>query len=1250
MTETGESPAFVSEEIAYLFKQFDRNGDGKIQRGEFRELLQRLDADMWSDESLDTMSPIWDLWDANKDGCIDYDEFLSWVFAADSEIAGAARQLLKDYQGSDLLSVAATKLEVDPSEREIKIVATMGPAWESEDMLTKMICAGVDIVRLNCSHRFEDQFERLYPLIHKISAATGRKVEVLGDLQGPKFRTTDCRSDVIPNAGDVVTLAISVDDGEEDIVRNTETGVRITLKPTVEQIALMSGLTPGMEVLIEDGRRRLQMLERVSEFEVTMRVLVGGRLKARQGVNVPDLEIPCAALTSKDVSDAEFLLRLDPPIDYIAMSFVQKAADIQELVDLMDRLSIPAERRPKICPKIEKSQALINLDGILDKSQAMMVARGDLGVEIGVERVPFCQKVMVRKAQEKGLSPIIVATQMMESMIKSPVPQRSEISDVANAVWDGADAVMLSSEAAMGSWPVQTVASQASAALRAQKRRAYFQLPIQVPPAMSACLEPVPEPTARRTKISATMGFASQAPEMISKLVAAGVDIFRLNCAYRKPGMFEQCLEDVDAISRAAGRKIEVMADLQGPSFRVNDVFWTGVQLEPSLAVTLAVATSAGDICRRDSSGIRITLKQTVEHTALLAALKIGMILFIEEGKRQVKVTQRVSATEVRATCLVGGRVNAGTAIEAPGGLNIDCSALTDKDKEDVAFLMSLQPPLDYIAMSFVQKGQDLQDLIDHMDLLGVPAERRPKIVPRIERPQALRNLDNILDKAGGMIVARGELGFDLGVEGVPFAQKVMIHKAKMKGVFPVMVSTQLMESMIKNAVPTRAEVSDVANAVFDGADVVMLSGETAKGEYPVESTLAMAACARVADSKKHFVMPSLGALPEGETPTPMDVDAARPVSRVEASTVPADFFRGRIIVMMGPPASGKGTQCKVLAKLFGLVHLSVGDVIRDEIKRGTELGARVDVFMSRGDFVSDELTLEIVRDRLSREDVMRNGCLLDGFPRTGVQAADLARFVQIDRFILFTVPDAVPLSRAMGRLNDPVTGEIYHLKFRPPPEDAIARLVRRDNDAAEEVVRNRLRVYHEHLASIKQHFQHKLVVIDGTLEIEEVTTSLVARLTQVLEIRTDPADGMVYTCDGFIATHESYAPDAARKYWEEAPIAHRAPEAVGLVVTGGEANWVGTWSASYSDGNWNDGSITLTLKDDKTYHWKYDYVYARDHGGDTDTEEGTWRVEGNLIVCSGSGPRKLEIKGGQLMLDVNAPMYSADTMVMRRA
>merc|ERR1719420_2616967 len=218
----------------------------------------------------------------------------------------------------------------------------------------------------------------------------------------------------------------------------------------------------------------VKVLEKCSETELRVQIVRGGLLKARKGVNVPDCEIDCAALTKKDIEDAEFLLQLDPPIEYICVSFVQKGQDLQELIDIMDRLKVPASKRPKICPKIEKPQAFTNIEGIIEKSQALMVARGDLGVELGLERTPFAQKLLITKAKQAGLF-VINATQIVESMIQNPVPTRAEVSDLCNAVWDGTDAVMLSGEAASGKYPCEAVMAEASAVREAESVKHLLQ-------------------------------------------------------------------------------------------------------------------------------------------------------------------------------------------------------------------------------------------------------------------------------------------------------------------------------------------------------------------------------------------------------------------------------------------------------------------------------------------------------------------------------------------------------------------------------------------------------------------------------------------------------------------------------------------------------------------------------------------------------------------------------------------------------
>ena len=354
------------------------------------------------------------------------------------------------HTGAGLSTLDWEVKDVDFLARKGKIVATLGPASSTPEMIEKLIRAGVDVFRLNSSHRQPGQFEQLIPCIRNTAAAAGREVRILGDIQGPKFRCSTTLDDVpVPLAkGEIVEFALA--ETPEDATRPG----RITLSPTTEQTALVKGVTPGMQLLLDDGFMEVKVAQRISETLVTVEVVVGGKLKSRKGINVPELQIDCSALTVKDREDAAYLLTQG--VDYIALSFAQKAADVQELIDLMDAEGVPLDERPAIIPKIEKPAALKNIDEILALSGGLMVARGDLGVELGLHRVPYAQKFLVRKANEAGKF-CITATQMMESMITASVPTRAEVSDVANAVFDGTDAVMLSGESAMGEDPTGTV-------------------------------------------------------------------------------------------------------------------------------------------------------------------------------------------------------------------------------------------------------------------------------------------------------------------------------------------------------------------------------------------------------------------------------------------------------------------------------------------------------------------------------------------------------------------------------------------------------------------------------------------------------------------------------------------------------------------------------------------------------------------------------------------------------------------------
>jgi len=623
------------------------------------------------------------------------------------------------------------------------------------------------------------------------------------------------------------------------------------MKPTLEQNALVKAAKVGTVLLIEDGIMETKVVEKISDTELKIQIIRGGKLKARKGVNVPDVEIDCAALTAKDIEDAEFLLQLDPPIEYICVSFAQKGQDLQELIDIMDRLKIPAHKRPGICPKIEKPQALTNIDGIIAKSQALMVARGDLGVELGLERVPFAQKLLIKKAKEAGLF-VITATQMVESMIENPVPTRAEVSDLQNAVWDGTDAVMLSGEAASGKFPCEAVMAEAAAVLEAQTVKDFLMPRLY----NDYCVDEGNKPqemddSKRKVQVVASLGPASWSEEMIPKMMDAGTDIFRLNCSHRRGGDFERVYPIIRKCAKEKGKKITCLGDLQGPKFRVGELAGDPVLLNNGDIVEFGIAKDDNDNIKPG----RITMKPTLEQNALVKAAKVGTVLLIEDGIMETKVVEKISNTELKIQIIRGGKLKARKGVNVPD-VEIDCAALTAKDIEDAEYLLQLDPPIEYICVSFAQKAQDLQELIDIMDRLKVPADKRPGIIPKIEKPQALTNIDGIISKSQGLMVARGDLGVELGLNRVPFAQKLLISKAKAAGLF-VITATQMVESMITAPVPTRAEVSDLCNAVWDGTDAVMLSGEAASGQYPLEAVMAEASAVREAESVKHRIKPS---------------------------------------------------------------------------------------------------------------------------------------------------------------------------------------------------------------------------------------------------------------------------------------------------------------------------------------------------------------------------------------------------------
>jgi pyruvate kinase len=323
----------------------------------------------------------------------------------------------------------------ETTPRRTKIVATIGPASASPDMLRALVDAGMDAARLNLSHGSHDDHAERARLVRELQEETGKPLALIGDLQGPKIRIGTLPEPIpLPTGSEVtVVYADSAPDGE------------LPIAPAV----VGEVLRPGHEVLIDDGHVRLRV-EEVEHERARCGVLVGGLVSAHKGVNLPGVPIPIPSLTRKDLDDLEFAL--EAGVDYVALSFVRSAADVRDLKALLDQEGSPAH----VIAKIEKSEAIDALDDVLAETDAVMVARGDLGVEIGPALVPLLQKRIIARALERG-KPVITATQMLESMIHHPEPTRAEASDVANAILDGTSAVMLSAETATGEFPVQSV-------------------------------------------------------------------------------------------------------------------------------------------------------------------------------------------------------------------------------------------------------------------------------------------------------------------------------------------------------------------------------------------------------------------------------------------------------------------------------------------------------------------------------------------------------------------------------------------------------------------------------------------------------------------------------------------------------------------------------------------------------------------------------------------------------------------------
>ncbi len=319
-----------------------------------------------------------------------------------------------------------------------KIVATLGPASSSPAVLRELMLSGMDVCRLNFSHGTYEFYTKLIADIREVNAELGLNTALLADLQGPKLRT-----------GEMENGAVELKEGNELVITTEPVrGTAARISTSYEHFP--QDVNPGEMVLLDDGKLRLEVLRTDGTKNVVTRVIVGGKLTNNKGINLPNTKVSLPSLTEKDRADLDFALSQD--IDWVGLSFVRNARDIIELKHIIRA----QDKHARVVAKIEKPEAIADIDDIINESDALMVARGDLGVEIPMEKVPLIQKDLIRRCLAKH-RPVIVATQMMESMIQSPTPTRAEVNDVANAVLDHADAVMLSAETSVGKYPVEVV-------------------------------------------------------------------------------------------------------------------------------------------------------------------------------------------------------------------------------------------------------------------------------------------------------------------------------------------------------------------------------------------------------------------------------------------------------------------------------------------------------------------------------------------------------------------------------------------------------------------------------------------------------------------------------------------------------------------------------------------------------------------------------------------------------------------------
>ncbi|CAE8595097.1 unnamed protein product [Polarella glacialis] len=842
-----------------------------------------------------------------------------------ARVVGVSRQSTLTFQQRALKY--PSKLEdianMNPIEKKADIICTIGPkSWDPEVMI-KLIDSGMTVIRCNMSHG--DHEEQNMKLANLEKAYVMRpdlrgKVKVLMDTRGPTgiFEAENSKKEL--KAGQDLKLVTDY------TVKGDENMVAITYKE------LPKSVTPGQRILVQDGTVVLTVTESGPDF-VMCKVQNDCRLGQKKNVNVPGVKVELPVVGEREIIDIE-KWAVPNKADYIALSFVQSPDDVKKCREHCGGLPI------KIISKIENVEGLKNFDAILEQSDGIMVARGDLGMEIPIEKVWMAQKMMISKTKAAGKY-VVTATEMLASMEDKPFPTRAEACDVANAILDGCDAVMLSSESAMGKFPVETVTCMRRIVEEAEIVSHKFWYPSStcifvrcssgfdpdpmsrilavgvtaasavsvarcfVAPspsaaangavantvAQSASLRGAPvgaasgsesssatallgaatvaagaatmrsarrkdgarvvgvsrqstltfqqralkypskledianmNPIEKKADIICTIGPKSWDPEVMIKLIDSGMTVIRCNMSHgdhEEQNMKLANLEKAYVMRPDLRGKVKVLMDTRGRNSKKELKAGQDLKLVTDYTV------------KGDENMVAITYKE------LPKSVTPGQRILVQDGTVVLTVTESgpdFVMCKVQNDCRLGQKKN----VNVPG-VKVELPVVGEREIIDIE-KWAVPNKADYIALSFVQSPDDVKKCREHCG--GLPI----KIISKIENVEGLKNFDAILEQSDGIMVARGDLGMEIPIEKVWMAQKMMISKTKAAGKY-VVTATEMLASMEDKPFPTRAEACDVANAILDGCDAVMLSSESAMGKFPVETVTCMR---RIVEEAEH--------------------------------------------------------------------------------------------------------------------------------------------------------------------------------------------------------------------------------------------------------------------------------------------------------------------------------------------------------------------------------------------------------------